>query len=61
MAIEKTKRGIKYLCEENDNTIEYKPEDKEFHIGNASGVGGWCVIGEKDMRQALMEFGITIE
>ncbi len=58
---ENKEKGMKYLCEENDNTIEYRPLDSEFYIGHESGVGGYWVIGEQDLKLALMEFGITIE
>ena len=59
MVVKKTKQV--YKCTENDNTIEYRKEDNEFYIGNESGVGGYWVIGEQDLKLALMEFGITIE
>ncbi len=54
--VEEGKRSVKYFCKENDNTIEYREEDKELYIGNITGVGGWWVIGMNDLTAALAEF-----
>ena len=54
-------RGTIYSCTENDNEIIYNKEDGEFLIGHSSGIGGWVVIGEKDLKLCLMELGITVE
>lgn len=63
--LKKVKKGLKYTCEENDNEIIFNKEagepSGEFLFGHSTGVGGWTVIGEKDLKLCLMELGITIE
>jgi len=63
--LKKTKKGLKFLCSENDNEIIFHKEEGEesgeFHFGHTSGVGGWTVIGESDLKLCLMELGITVE
>lgn len=50
--------GHKFLCEENDNRIKFyhvdgDVDDGEFHFGHPSEIGGWTVIGKKDLFKCL--------
>jgi len=55
--------GHKFMCQENDNEIKFfhvdgDVDDGEFHFGNADGIGGWTIIGKKDLFACLKELEI---
>lgn len=49
---------IKYNCKQNDNIIKIRLIDgkvDELQFGHETGVGGYTVIGYKDLQTALSQ------
>jgi len=63
MKTKTSKKGTHFACTENDNEIIYNKEDGdtgEFLFGHPSSIGGWTVIGEKDLMEFMEYLGYKI-